>query len=125
MAHILVIDDNESLRDLIHGMLVSGGHTVAAASNGLDAVKLFRTAPADLVITDIVMPYDGLATIRVLRGEYPSIPIIAISGGGEFRLDYARGLGANRTLAKPFSVDELNTAIAGVLPARPPAKPKA
>lgn len=102
-------------------MLREVGHTAVAATNGLDALKLFRAAPADLILTDIMMPYDGLATIRILRGEFPELGIIAMSGGGEHRLDYARSLGAHRTLTKPFTAEQLTAAIAEVLAAHPAA----
>jgi DNA-binding NtrC family response regulator len=75
--------------------------------------------PSDVVITDMVMPYGGLATIRLLRNESPNVGIIAMSGGGAFRLDYARGMGAHTTLKKPFTVEELTIAIADALAARP------
>lgn len=115
MAHILLIDDDEAFRTLLYEMLIGVGHTVASATNGLDALKLFRACPADLILTDIKMPYDGLATIRILRAEHPKLGIIAMSGGSEVRLDYARSLGAQRTLTKPFTTEELTAAIAEVL----------
>jgi CheY-like chemotaxis protein len=62
-----------------------------------------------------MMPYGGLPTIRVLRGDYPNLKIIAMSGGGQPRLDIAGRLGANRTLAKPFSAQQLIAAINDVL----------
>ena len=61
------------------------------------------------------MPYGGLPTIRVLRTEFPKVKIIAMSGAGKFRLDMAGSIGANRTLAKPFSAEELTAAVAEVL----------
>ena len=68
--------------------------------------------PADLVITDLIMPeQEGLETITSLKKEYPGIKIIAISGGGrigpEAYLPAAQELGADRVFSKPFDVREL------------------
>ena len=123
MARILIIDDDEPFRAMLLAMLRESGHTAVAATNGLDAIALFRATPADLILTDIMMPYDGLATIRILRGEFPQLGIIAMSGGAERRLDYARSLGAHRTLAKPFTAVQLTAAIAEVLAGHPPSAP--
>ena len=115
MARIIIIDDDDALRDTLVRILTEAGHTVAATVNGFEGVKLFRAEPADLILTDIMMPYGGLPTIRVLRGDYPNLKIIAMSGGGQPRLDIAGGLGANRTLAKPFTAEQLRAAINDVL----------
>jgi CheY-like chemotaxis protein len=117
MAHILVIDDDEPFRELVLGMLREAGHTAAGAVNGFEALKLIRATPADLLLTDMVMPYGGLATIRIVHAEFPRLRIIAMTGGGEHRLDYARSLGAHRTLTKPFTGGQLTAAIAEVLAA--------
>ena len=125
MARILLIDDDEAFRALLLQMLPELGHSAVIATNGFDALKLFRAEPADLILTDIMMPYGGLATIRVLHDEFPHVGIIAMTGGGAHRLDYARNLGAHRTLAKPFTAQQLTAAIAEVLAAHPAPKPAA
>lgn len=112
VAHILIIDDDEAVRDLLFEMLLASGHTAVSATNGFDGLKMFRENPSDLIITDMMMPYGGLATIRILRSEFPKVGIIAMSGGGPFRLDYARGVGVHTTLTKPFTADDLSSAIA-------------
>lgn len=125
MARILIIDDDDPFRTLLLQMLVEAGHTVVAAGNGFEALNLFRAEPADLILTDIMMPYGGLATIRVLHEQFPHVGVIAMTGGAERRLDYARSLGAHCTLAKPFSAEQVAAAIAEVLAAHPPPKPEA
>lgn len=125
MARILIIDDDEAVRALLLQMLLEAGHTAVAAVNGFEALKLFRAEPADLIVTDMMMPYGGLATIRILHDEFPQVGIIAMTGAGTHRLDYARGLGAHRTLTKPFTAEQLTAAIAGVLAAPPAPKPEA
>lgn len=128
MAKILIIDDDEELRASLLQMLLEAGHAAVAAVNGFEALKLFRAEPADLVLTDIMMPYGGLATIRILHDEFPQAGVIAMTGGGKHRLDYARSLGAHLTLTKPFTPEQLTAAIAEVLsthPAHPASQPGA
>jgi DNA-binding response OmpR family regulator len=124
MARILLIDDDDPLREVLATTLASVGHIVMQAADGKRGVELFRVEPADLVITDIIMPgQEGIETIVALRRELPSLPIIAMSGGtsySKFYLEVAAKLGAQRTLAKPFTTTELMQAVSAVL-ATPPA----
>jgi CheY-like chemotaxis protein len=119
MARILVIDDDENIRAMLLKMLAECGHAAIGAADGFEAMKLFRAAPTDLVLTDMVMPYSGLATIRLLLEENPQVGIIAMSGGGVQRLDYARGLGVHQTLSKPFTAEQLAAAVGAALAAVP------
>ena len=114
MARILLLEDDDQFREVLIGVLQAAGHRVRSATNGFDGMALFRAEPADLILTDIVMPHGGLPTIRVLRSECPDLPIIAMSGS-HVRLDMAGGVGANRTLAKPFSFQQLTDAVTEVL----------
>jgi len=112
MTRILVIDDEKPIRALLRQMLERTGYEVTEASDGKKAMTILREEPADLVITDILMPdQEGLQTIRELRRDHPEIKIIAISGGGavgpETYLQMARRFGADRTLTKPFGLDKL------------------
>ncbi len=112
MARILIIDDDDQMRNMIRQILEDTGHEVLVAPDGRVGLDLFRQHPVDLIITDILMPeVDGLEIIQTLRRESPEIKIIAISGGGETgRLDYlpeAREFGAQHTFSKPFHHSEL------------------
>ncbi|MDP6787514.1 MAG: response regulator [Rhodospirillales bacterium] len=116
MARILVIDDEELVRFTLRKYLVSAGHSVVEAKDGLEGLALQKSDPCDLVITDIIMPEkEGLETILALRQDDPDLPIIAISGGGRDGytdyLEVARPFGANRSLAKPFTQDDLLGAV--------------
>jgi DNA-binding response OmpR family regulator len=115
MARILIIDDDEALGKTLELTLREAGHAVTVTKNGFEGVTAYRAAPADLILTDIMMPYGGLPTIRVLRAEFPQLKIIAMSGAGQPRLDIAKGLGANHSLTKPFLSEELLAAITTVL----------
>ena len=120
MARILVIDDNDLMREMLREMLEEGGHDVVEAADGREGAELCRREPADVVITDILMPEaDGLEVIRQLRGSFPDIKLVAISGGQTTgKVDYltfAQELGAARTFRKPFHPHELLAAIEELL----------
>jgi CheY-like chemotaxis protein len=81
VARILVVDDDQTIRLLLRAMLERRGHTVVEAKNGDEGLQHYRAAPADLVVTDMQMPgMDGLQMIQALRGDFPTVKIIAISG---------------------------------------------
>jgi CheY-like chemotaxis protein len=111
MSTILIIDDDPKLRATLEKILVGRGHAVTTVEGGFEAAQSYREHPFDLVLTDLLMPQSGLSVIRVLRSQFPGVRVIAMSGGGGQRLDYAKGLGANFTLAKPFSTEELLAAV--------------
>ncbi len=129
MAKILLIDDDDSVRTMLRLMLTQFGHTVIEARNGREGLNLFQDTNADLVITDLVMPEtEGFEVLTKLREKLPRVKIIVISGGVKGNvtnyLDMARRLGAGQVLAKPFSNNELMTAINELLPAaETPAPP--
>jgi DNA-binding response OmpR family regulator len=119
MAHILLIEDDVQLQKLLHHMLNSEGHDVQKACNGNEGINCFHETPADLVITDIIMPEKtGLDVISELKRAYPEVKIIAMSGGvrtGTKLLNMAQTLGAKRILRKPFTRAELIAAVRDVL----------
>jgi CheY-like chemotaxis protein len=122
MARILVIDDEELARFTMREILESAGHAVEEAKNGAQGISLQRSQPFDVVITDIIMPEkEGVQTIIELRQDFPTLPIIAISGGGRTRnLDFLRiaeQYGARKILPKPFSEEDLLDAVGGCLAA--------
>ena len=117
---ILVIDDEEPVRDLLRQMLEKEGYGVEEAPNGVAGMKLLRDHLADLVITDLFMPEkEGIETMMEVRKCFPQVKIIAMSGGGRTgTLDFlpmAESFGAQRTLAKPFERKELLEAVRTVL----------
>jgi CheY-like chemotaxis protein len=107
MAQILIIDDDEAMRYLLREMLEPEGYTVYEAANGAEGMRLFRQERPEFVITDVFMPeQDGLETIRMLKREFPTVKIVAMSGGGASGtlsyLEVTRTFGADRILRKPF-----------------------
>jgi CheY-like chemotaxis protein len=117
MVHILVIDDDPFILRMIDRMLTGNDRTITAAHSGPEGMESYRRSPSDLVITDVAMPASaGLETIRGLRALGPSLPILAISGGGWLvagsdLLDLACQAGATAALAKPFTTDQLRDAV--------------
>jgi CheY-like chemotaxis protein len=121
MPSILIVDDDETVRDLIVITLKRLGHTVLEAANGMEAMTMFRKHRPDIIITDMVMPdRDGIETIMDLRREGSKIPIIAISGNSTrtaLYLKAAQQLGALQVLSKPFTVERLRQVVGSVLSA--------
>ena len=116
MTTILVIDDDVEVREFLVTVLERAGHLVKAACNGREAVTMFEAEPAQVVITDIIMPEkDGIETILDLRRDHPDLKVIAISGGGrttpENYLHSARLLGADRAMRKPFRNEDILRAV--------------
>lgn len=116
MARVLIIEDDEEVRDLLENLLSREGYDVGTAANGKLGVEAFLDRPFDLVITDIIMPEkDGIEALMDLRRGRPELKLIAISGGGraepESYLHSAQLLGANRTLRKPFANEAILAAV--------------
>ncbi len=125
MARILVIDDEEMVRDTIRRALEKDGHSVGEAVDGEQGVRLFEEKEPDLVITDILMPNkEGIETIQEIRKLQPDALIIAISGGGQMNdmsfLLPAKIFGAISVLEKPFSLGDLKQAVDDALASRSP-----
>jgi two-component system KDP operon response regulator KdpE len=115
-SHVLVVDDEKSLRDFIRRNLDVRGYRVQTAANGLEALALIHAENFDLIILDLMMPHmDGLETTRRVR-EHSVVPIIILTALGEEN-DKIRAfdLGADDYLTKPFGVEELLARVRAVL----------
>ena len=113
---ILVIDDDELIRDTLRDVLEEAGYRVVEARDGADGVRKYKANPCDLVITDMIMPEkEGVETIMELKRDYPRLAIIAVSGGGRAQrfdfLSLAKEFGADHILRKPFENKELLEAV--------------
>jgi len=112
MACVLIIDDDQGIRELFADAMEEAGHTVYQAKNGLEGVKIAQEISPDVIVVDVFMPeMDGVEVILKLRKTEPDLRIIAVSGGGlshNFQfLDLTNNLGANLVLHKPILPDEL------------------
>ncbi|RKZ17352.1 response regulator [bacterium] len=112
MASILIIEDDNEVREFLESVLTRAGYQTHTAANGREGVQVFRTGNFDLVITDIIMPEkDGIETIMDMKRERSDLRVLAISGGGRAEpdnyLESARLLGADATMKKPFTNQEI------------------
>jgi DNA-binding response OmpR family regulator len=120
VATILVIDDDAALRDLLRKVLEAEGHHVATAREGAEGLLIYRSAPCNVVITDLFMPgKDGIETIQELRASRADTRIIAMSGGASAGdlgpLMDARLLGADIALPKPFAMAVMVRAVRALI----------
>ncbi|MFC1835114.1 response regulator [Thermodesulfobacteriota bacterium] len=121
MGRILVVDDDNQVREMLKQMLERDGHEVVEASDGNAAIKLYTQNPTDIIVTDIFMPdIGGIDTIAGLKGQFPDAKIIAISGGGgdvaaQDCLEFAERMGVDRTFSKPLSNEEFTAAVSELL----------
>ena len=109
---VLIIDDDPALLRLMSMAFQAAGFSTVATDNGRQGIQMARSEHPDLVVTDIVMPdIEGIGAIRAIKGANRPPKVIAISGAGRGRgadyLAWARHLGADDVLAKPFRMSEL------------------
>ncbi len=120
MSRILVVDDEESMRQLLEIALGKVGHRVTTAASGNRALKLIETDSFDLVISDIKMPdMSGVEVLRYIKQAEPSVPVIMITAyaSAETAVEALR-LGAYDYLTKPFKMDELKSNVENALEKR-------
>lgn len=107
MAHLLLIDDEEDLVDLIRFDLQRRGHAVDVCTDGREAIRVLEGQSFDLVITDLRMPgADGLAICQTVRQKHGATPVIVLSGYSEVDLEL-EALGVKHRLRKPFPLASL------------------
>jgi DNA-binding response OmpR family regulator len=115
-VHVLVADDDDQVRMLLRRVLTKAGYDVSEARNGNEALRVFRQKPAAVLITDLIMPdKEGLETIQEFRRSHTPVKIIAMSGGGRLDqnmyLSMAKKIGADHVLSKPFTPQDLLSAV--------------
>lgn len=120
MAKILLVDDDALVRTSLAYALEDAGHAVVQAGNGDEGLAALNRDTFDAVVLDILMPErEGIETIREIRKKWTSLPVLAMSGGDKTGwsdfLRMASALGANDTLAKPFTASEFVERIARLL----------
>jgi len=127
---VLIVDDEFEVGRSLSRVLTRAGYQVTVVTSGGDAVATFAQSPADVVITDIIMPkVHGIELIKAIRERGVTTRIIAISGGGNFGpLGYQPGAittqaylaaalkaGANEVLMKPFDLEDLLSSVRRLL----------
>lgn len=129
--NLLVVEDEEDIRDLLTLHFTREGYAVTGTGNGAEAVKIITRKPPDLVLLDLMLPgLDGLAVCRTLKNDPKTagIPIVMLTAKGE-EADVVAGLelGADDYITKPFSLKVVVARVRTVLrrrlePAADPAK---
>ncbi len=116
MAKILLVEDDDLVRDMLVQMLQRATHEVLSAANGEEAIEILRKVEPDILVTDLIMPKkSGITLISEVKNKHPKMEIIAISGGGRLDptgyLDLSESLGASVSFEKPIDKAALLMAI--------------
>lgn len=122
--HLLVVDDDDRIRDLLRRFLIREGYRVTAVENAARARRMLQTMSFDLAILDVMMPgEDGFSLLSAIREEIDT-PVILLTARGE-PTDRIEGLkrGADDYLAKPFEPEELALRVAAILRRSSEARP--
>jgi len=119
MSTILIVDDSATMRTLVRQALEPDGHTVLEAPHGAAALALLEQTPADLVLTDVIMPeMDGLGLTRRLRASerFRRLPVLILTTEATPAMkERGRSAGATGWLVKPFHPDTLRQSVRRVL----------
>lgn len=113
MSNILIVDDEEPIRDVLASLLEAGGYTCSAAVNGAEALERLQAGSFDLVLSDILMPVmDGLVLLQRIREKHPDLPVVMVTA----MHDISAAIGALRAgaydyLLKPFEKDQLHFSV--------------
>ncbi len=126
MSHLLIVDDEASVRSFLRGCLNSAGYLTSEASNAEDALELLRRESFATVVLDLGLPdLDGLDVIRAVR-SWSSIPIVVVSlRDSEEQIVEALDAGADDYLVKPFGTKELLARLRAALRRVEPSHPEA
>ncbi len=123
-SHILVVDDDDRLRDLLKRYLAREGHDVTTAKDAASARRFLQTMAFDLIVLDVMMPgEDGLSLLKGVRNEIDT-PVILLTARGQpaERIEGLK-LGADDYLPKPFEPEELTLRIGSILKRAAPEAP--
>ncbi|MFO8056756.1 MAG: sigma-54 dependent transcriptional regulator [bacterium] len=115
--HILIVDDEESIRTTLGGVLSDEGFSVSTAHDGESALQMIEDSPPDLVMLDIWLPgMDGVESLQKIKETYPELPVVMISGHGTIETAVkSTRLGAYDYIEKPLSLDKIIITIQNAL----------
>ncbi|TNE61747.1 MAG: response regulator [Alphaproteobacteria bacterium] len=113
MARVLIVEDEESVREYVARVLNMHGHSVLVAADGAEGVDMMSDRHFDLLITDIVMPHmDGISLALKVRAVRPHVPILMMTGyASEHQRAHNLSLLIEGVLSKPFSMEQLLSAV--------------
>ncbi|MGH7319593.1 MAG: GAF domain-containing protein [Candidatus Rokuibacteriota bacterium] len=108
-ARVLVIDDEEEVREALADMLRVNNHEVVVATHGAEGVARFREVPFDLVLTDLAMPeMSGWQVALAVKALRPDVPVVLVTGWGvELPAAELKAHGVDRVMAKPFKLEAI------------------
>lgn len=111
---ILIVDDNDDIRDLLSVSLTASGYRVVSAADGEDALRIIRSSiKIDLILSDIQMPnLNGIELALRRKREFPDIPLILMSGLLNIANSERKALSVNAFIPKPFSLDFVKSCVA-------------
>ena len=117
MAKILVIDDEQGIRNLLDTLLRRKGYDVILSANGQKGLELFRREQPDVIVLDLKMPgMDGLTVLQQIRSFDPKKPVIILTGAGTPETEQqVRALGVAEFVEKEFSLHRLGDALKRLL----------
>lgn len=121
LKRILVVDDEQSIRDILSKMLSVIGFEVVVAGTGDEGLELFHDGPFDLVITDLEMPgMDGWTLTSRIKGDSPDTPVLIITGSSKVHVvREMKEPSANSVMIKPFRLAELKKTVQRLLSEAP------
>ena len=128
MPRVLIVDDEESMRQLVARAIAMDGHDIVTAQDGAEALEILTREEGafDLLLTDIQMPVmDGIALALATARDFPDLTILLMTGFAAQR-ERASGLSAiaRDVITKPFSVADIRMAVADALAARQDPSPQ-
>jgi CheY-like chemotaxis protein len=118
VSKILVVDDEDVVRDVTVEILRQSGYRPHGVPSALHALELLEDEPFDLIVSDVAMPdMTGVEFLYTLRDRRPDLPVVLMTGRSEHpeQTEKAAALGASALLYKPFSHEELQEVVAGAL----------
>ncbi len=119
MARILVVDDDDAVREMMAAVVMTAGHSVDLAANGRDALAVLERAPCDLIVCDLKMPVlDGAGLYEQIRDRWPALlgSLLFVSGSIAMpEYEHFLRTAQPRILLKPFGIDQLQDAVQHML----------
>ena len=114
---ILVVDDEETVREMVSKIINLIGHEVVTTGNGREALEILRSQTFSILITDVKMPeMDGFELTKVVRDQFPGTPIICMTAHGtSYNYTDVVGVGATDYISKPFTIDEMKAKLNRVI----------
>ena len=114
---ILIVEDEEDVRQLLSDILTSGEHEVEVAANGTEGIKMFEQGSFDMVFTDLGMPdMSGWEVAKKIKDINGKVPIVLVTGWNvEIQDDKKKNYDVNIVIQKPFQVNQVLSSVQAVI----------